>query len=164
MIRVMAGLIKTFLIGIARIHAREARESCLSSQPSAFLTSTSGKHSIPISQETKIVYIGYKETAEPELGMAFTSPAYSCWMTAIYLLTLLVVHFHIGVCYPIPMSALGFVSPFVNFPVLLTQEILGSRQSNGLGKDSRAPCSFPQVESDQDALAFMHFLKKVQSK
>lgn len=30
------------------------------------------------------MYIGYKETAEPELGMIFSFPAYSCQVT-VYL-------------------------------------------------------------------------------
>ena len=124
MIRVMAGLIKMFLIGIAWIHAREARESCLSSQPSAFLASTSGKHSIPISQESKIVYIGYKETAEPELGMAFTSPAYSCWMTGYLSLDSSGCPFSYWCWPPNPNVSIGLCFPICELPCLVLINIL----------------------------------------
>lgn len=83
------------------------------------------KHYIPTSQEGKGLYTRSKETAEPELGLMFSSLACFCWMTG--LLSILVWLSVFILVFDPPISALGFVSPFVSFWVLRTKEVLGSK-------------------------------------
>lgn len=138
---------------------REAGKSCFPSEPSAFLAWR--KHSIPIAQEGKIIYIRYKETAEPESGRMFSSLTCSCWMTGC-----LSTAFSGCPCLywrlpPNPNLSIGLCLPSCELPCLAYWGSSGF-PSRAMVWERTAELHVPQMESCQDALALVHFLRKVQ--